>query len=132
MKEMVANISFTRKRQGKRNTTPLLVMKTPTSIRASREVAIGGATAGAGVESDDKGRNILGDASISWGNRRRGADDSRSDDGGGVWNSNVYRYVIVLGLGKSYGGDMFLRLLRGWSRMNGTSIGGSNDRSGGQ
>ena len=104
-------------------------MKTLTSIRASREVAIGGATTGAGVESGDKGRNILGNIGTSGGNRCRGADNSRGNDRGDVWNSDDYRYVIVLRLGKSYGGGMFLRLSSRWSRTNGTSIGGSDNRS---
>ena len=106
-------------------------MKTPTSIRASREVAIGGATTGAGVESGDKGRNISGNTGTSGGNQRRGADDSRGNDGGNVWNGDNYQYVIVLHLGKSYSGGMFLRLSSRWSGMNGTSIGGSDNRSGG-
>ena len=82
---------FEEKKRGKRNTTPLLALKTPTSIRASREVAIGRATTGAGVESDDEGRNISGNAGTSGGNRRRGADDSRSSDGGDIWNGDDYR-----------------------------------------
>ena len=133
MKEIIAHVSFTIvKDEEKHNTTPLLVLKTPTSIRASREVAIGGATAGAGVEPDDKGRNISGDAGTSWGNRCRGAGDGRSDNRGGVWNGDGYQYVIMLGLGKLYGGDMFLRLLRGWLKVKGTSVSGSDDGSRGQ
>ena len=128
MKEIIAHVSFTIvKDEEKRNTTPLLVLKTPTSIRASREVAIGGATAGAGVEPDDKGRNVSDDAGTSWGNWHRGADD-----GGGVWNGDGYWYIIMLGLGKSYGGDVFLRLSRGWLKVKGTSVGGSDDGNRGQ
>ena len=73
------------------NTTPLLTLKTPTSVRASREVAISGAATVAGVKPGDKGGDVLNETGASGRNRCRGASDDGSNNGGGTWNGDDNR-----------------------------------------
>ena len=72
----------------KRNTTPLLTLKTPTSVRASREVAINGAATVAGVKLGDEEGDVSNKTGASGRNRCGGASDGGSNDRGGTWNGN--------------------------------------------
>ena len=111
----------------KRNTTPLLAMKTLTSIGASGEMAIGRAATGTRVKPDDERGNILSDTGASGWDWRGGTNNS----GGGVWDGDGYRCVVVLGLRESYGRGVPLSLLRGWLSLNRAGIGGGGDGGGG-
>ena len=90
MKKVIANMSFGKKQEKHENcnTTPLLALKTPTSVRASREMAIDRATTIAGVKPCDEERDVLNKTSAGGRNRCRGASSNGSDDGGGTWNGN--------------------------------------------
>ena len=82
-------MSFGKKRQEKHencDTTPLLALKTPTSVRASREMAVDGTTTVAGVKSCDKERDVLNETSAGGRNQCRGASGNGSNNGGGMWN----------------------------------------------
>ena len=91
-----------------RSTTPLLVLKTPTSVRASRKVAVDGTTTVARVKPRDEGGNILNETIVGSRDRCRGMSGNGSSDGGGTWNDNDNRYVVVVCLRESYSRNVFL------------------------
>ena len=115
-----------------RDTTPLLALKTLTSVRASREMAVDGTTTVAGIKPCEEGRDVSNETSAGGRNWCRGASGNGSNDGGGTWNGNDDRQVVVVCLGESYNRSMFLRPSGRWSGISGTSIGnGSGGGNGG-
>ena len=121
-----------RKKCENRNTTPLLALKTPTSVRASREMAVNRTTTVAGVKPCNEGGDVSNETSAGGRNRCRGASGNGSNDGDGTWNGNDDRQIVMVCLGESYDRSMFLRPSGGWSGIGGTSIGnGSGGSNGG-
>ena len=67
-----------------RSTTPLLALKTPTSVRASREMAVDGTTTVARVKPCDEGGNVSNETIAGGQDRCRGTSGNGSNDGGGT------------------------------------------------
>ena len=136
-KRIIANILFQRKKQEKhenRSTTPLLALKTLTSVRASQEMAVNRTTTVAGVKPCNKGRNISDETSAGGRDWCRGASSNGGNNGGGTWNSNDDQRVVVTCLGNSYDRSIFLRPSGKCLRIGGTGVGsgsgGGGDRDG--